>query len=65
MGYYKYKGIHPGIILDRELKKRSLKQRPFALSINEHPQTFNASQAGILPPASFRFHLAMDTLALG
>lgn len=38
----KYKGIHPGIVLDRELKKRAIKQRPFALSIGEHPQTFNA-----------------------
>jgi len=40
--FEKYKGIHPGIILERELKKRSIKQRPFALSIAEHPQTFNA-----------------------
>lgn len=38
----KYKGIHPGIVLDRELKKRSIKQRPFALRIGEHPQSFNA-----------------------
>lgn len=38
----KYKGIHPGRVLKRELKKRSLKQRPFALSIAEHPQTLNA-----------------------
>lgn len=38
----KYKGIHPGRVLKRELKKRSLKQRPFALSIGEHPQTLNA-----------------------
>ncbi len=38
----KYRGIHPGIILNRELKKRSIKQRPFALQIGEHPQTFNA-----------------------
>ena len=28
----KYKGIHPGIILERELEKRSLKKRPFALT---------------------------------
>lgn len=42
----KYKGIHPGKILDRELKKRSIKQRPFALSLNEHPQTFNAITKG-------------------
>lgn len=38
----KYKGIHPGIILERELKKRALQQRSFALSIEEHPQTLNA-----------------------
>nr|WP_288978896.1 helix-turn-helix domain-containing protein [uncultured Allomuricauda sp.] len=42
----KYKGIHPGLILERELKKKSLKQRPFALSINEHPQTINAIVKG-------------------
>lgn len=40
--FEKFKGIHPGIILDRELRKRSIKQRPFALSIAEHPQSFNA-----------------------
>lgn len=44
--YEKYKGIHPGIVLDRELKKRSIKQRPFALSLEEHPQTFNAITQG-------------------
>ena len=38
----KFKGIHPGIILARELKKRGLAQRPFSLSIGEHPQTINA-----------------------
>lgn len=37
----KYKGIHPGIILERELEKRSLKKRPFALSVGEYPQTLN------------------------
>ncbi len=42
----RYKGIHPGIILARELKKRSLRQRPFALSVAEHPQTFNAITKG-------------------
>ncbi len=44
--YEKYKGIHPGIVLDRELKKRSIKRRPFALSLEEHPQTFNAITKG-------------------
>ena len=38
----KYKGIHPGAVIERELKKRKLAQRPFALSIFEHPQTLNA-----------------------
>lgn len=38
----KYKGIHPGVVLERILKKRMIRQRPFALSINEHPQTLNA-----------------------
>lgn len=42
----KYKGIHPGFILERELKKRLIRQRPFALSINEHPQTLNAITKG-------------------
>lgn len=42
----KYKGIHPGVVLDRELLKRGLKQRPFAISIGEHPQTFNAILKG-------------------
>lgn len=44
--FEKYKGIHPGKIIDRELKKRSVKQRPFAISLNEHPQTFNAITKG-------------------
>jgi antitoxin HigA-1 len=40
------KGIHPGIILDRKLKERKLAKRPFALSINEHPQTLGAITKG-------------------
>lgn len=39
--FEKYKGIHPGAILERELKKRDLAQRPFALSIGIAPQSFN------------------------
>lgn len=37
----KFKGIHPGFILERELKKRRLKKGPLALSLNEYPQTLN------------------------
>ncbi|GAA4432070.1 hypothetical protein GCM10023091_03630 [Ravibacter arvi] len=44
--FEKYKGIHPGIVLERELKKRSLKQRTLALSIGEHPQVLNAIARG-------------------
>lgn len=36
------KGIHPGAMLDRELKRRSMTKRDFALSINEHPQTIGS-----------------------
>ena len=33
------KGVHPGIILDRELKERNLRKGPFAISLQEFPQT--------------------------
>jgi len=42
----KYKGIHPGIVLDRLLTKKAIPQRPFALAIGEHPQTINAITKG-------------------
>lgn len=32
------KGLHPGIFLDRELKKRKFAKSRFALSLNEYPQ---------------------------
>ena len=42
----KYKGIHPGIVLARLLAKKEIAQRPFAISIGEHPQTINAITKG-------------------
>ncbi len=33
------KGIHPGIILERELKQRNLGKGRFAISLQEFPQT--------------------------
>lgn len=36
------KGIHPGIFLERELRKKGLAKGPFALSIGEYPQTISA-----------------------
>jgi len=44
--FQKYKGIHPGAVIDRELKKRNLSQRSFAISLPEHPQSFNAMIKG-------------------
>lgn len=41
-----YKGIHPGRIVDRELKKRGISQRAFASKIGEHSQTLNAIVRG-------------------
>jgi len=33
------KGVHPGFILDRVLKERHLRKGPFAISLQEFPQT--------------------------
>lgn len=40
------KGIHPGLILERELKQRHLHKGPFAISINEYPQTLGSITKG-------------------
>lgn len=40
------KGIHPGLVLERKLKENNLKKGPFALSINEYPQTLTAITKG-------------------
>jgi plasmid maintenance system antidote protein VapI len=40
------KGLHPGIVLDHELRQRKLQKGPFALSINEYPQTLGAITKG-------------------
>ena len=58
----KYKGIHPGIILERELKKRNLKKGPFALSLQEYPQTFNditKGKRGLTPALSLKIDNAL------
>lgn len=36
------KGIHPGKMVERELKKRKINNRQFALMIDEYPQTLGA-----------------------
>ncbi len=44
-----YKGISPGRIIDRELKKRGTSQRSFAAMIGEHSQNLNAVINGRRP----------------
>lgn len=40
------KGIHPGFVLERELKKRHLRKGAFALSLQEYPQTLTTITKG-------------------
>lgn len=40
------KGIHPGLILERELSKRRLGKGRFAISLQEYPQTLGAITKG-------------------
>jgi plasmid maintenance system antidote protein VapI len=56
------KGIHPGLFLDRELKKRGLAKGPFALSIGEYPQTLSAithGKRGMNPSLAIRIEEAL------
>jgi addiction module HigA family antidote len=47
MNQHQYlRGIHPGIVLERELKKRKLSKGKFALSIQEYPQILGAITKG-------------------
>ena len=40
------RGLHPGLVLENELKKRKLSKGRFAISINEFPQTLSAITNG-------------------
>ena len=53
----KIKGVSPGAVLSRELKKRGLDSKQFALSLGEKPQTINAinkGRRGISPALSIK-----------
>jgi addiction module HigA family antidote len=57
------KGIHPGAILKRELKKRNIKSIELAREISEHPQTINAiskERRGINPKLSYKLGKYFD-----
>jgi plasmid maintenance system antidote protein VapI len=56
------RGVHPGLILERELKKRKLKKGPFALSLLEYPQTLNditKGKRGLTPALSLKIDAAL------
>ncbi len=58
----RFKGIHPGLILERELKRRAIKPSPFARSIDTKRQIFNAiikGQRGIPVPLSLKVDQAL------
>lgn len=44
-----YKGIHPGLVLDRELKNRKLRKSRLAIELGEYPQTLSAITKGNRP----------------
>lgn len=58
----RYYGIHPGRVLERELKKRHLKKGPFAISIGEYPQVINEitkTRRGVSPQLSLKIDHAL------
>jgi len=60
--FERFKGIHPGLILERELNKRTIKPSPFALSVDTHRQIFNAilkGKRGIPIPLSLKVDKAL------
>jgi addiction module HigA family antidote len=58
------KGVHPGAVLSRELKKRGWESKQFALSLGEYPQTINAigkGRRGINPALSIKLGNTLGT----
>lgn len=63
----KIKGLHPGLILQREIKRNNIKGSQLAMSIGEHKQTISAiinQKRGINPELSIKladyFHAEED-----
>ncbi|WP_372473865.1 transcriptional regulator [Capnocytophaga sp. ARDL2] len=53
----KIKGIHPGVILKREIKSRGIKSKELAYEIDEHAQTLSAvlnGRRGVNPKLSIK-----------
>lgn len=67
----KIKGIHPGLILKRELERNNIKSSVLAMEINEHKQTISAvvnQKRGVNPELSIKlanyFHTEADYFML-
>lgn len=59
----KIKGIHPGIILKREIKKRGWKYKDLALMVNEHAQTISSllkAKRSINPKLSIKLGVKLE-----
>ena len=57
-----HKGKHPGLILEQELDNRNIRKGPFALEINEYPQTLSAitkGKRGMNTPLAFKIERAL------
>lgn len=53
----KIKGVHPGAIIKREIKKRGLRRKDFAIKVSVHAQTISAiikEKRSITPRLSIR-----------
>jgi addiction module HigA family antidote len=58
----KFKGIHPGLILERELGKRKLRKGPFARALSVYPQMLNditKGRRGFTPALSLKVDKAL------
>jgi plasmid maintenance system antidote protein VapI len=58
-----FKGLHPGIIIRRELAKRNIPSGRFAIAIGEFPQTMSAIIKGrrsMNTPLSLKIERALD-----
>jgi antitoxin HigA-1 len=57
------KGVHPGLILERELKKRHIQKGRFAMSLGEYPQTLVSITKGkrnMNTPLALKIEKALD-----
>ena len=57
------KGVHPGFVLERELKKRKIAKGRFAIALDEYPQTLVSITKGkrnMNPALSLKIEKALN-----